>query len=61
LLEKVTIPVGLLAVPESVSVTVAVQVAGPLTTTTHGEQVRAVEVARAVTVRLDPAESAESA
>jgi len=48
----VTVPVGVLAVPLSVSVTVAVQVVEPSTGTVAGLQLTAVEVERFVTVTV---------
>ena len=51
---KLTILVGVLEVPdEAVSVTVAVQVEPQLTRTDEGEQLTAVELERAVTVRVN--------
>ena len=51
LLVKLTVPVGVVFVPTSVSVTVAVQVVGCPTTTDDGEQLTPVVVERfAVTV-----------
>jgi hypothetical protein len=49
---NVTLPVGVLAVPASVSVTVAVQVDGAPTATAPGEQVTLVEVERWFTVTV---------
>jgi len=49
--EKPTVPVGVLALPPSVSVTVAVHVV-PTATSTAGEQEIAVLVVRASTVSL---------
>ncbi len=49
---KVTVPVGVIAVPEEESETVAVQVVGALTGTVTGVQATAVEVVRLFTVRL---------
>src|SRR2546426_716668 len=46
LLVKATVPVGVIAVPESVSVTVAVQVVGAPTGTVPGEQLTLVLVVR---------------
>lgn len=51
-LAKLTIPVGVMAVPVEVSVIVAVQVVGALTTTELGLQTTAVVVLRFPTVRL---------
>jgi hypothetical protein len=49
---KLTVPVGVLAVPPSVSETVAVHVVGPPTATGSGVQLRLVEVERGeMTVR----------
>jgi hypothetical protein len=48
---KVTVPLGTLAAPRLVSVTVAVQVVALFTGTLGGTQSRAVLVARFVTVR----------
>ena len=50
LLVKLTVPVGALAVPAEVSVTVAVHVVAALTGTVDGEQLTAVVVVRVVTV-----------
>jgi hypothetical protein len=47
---KVTVPVGVLAVPTDVSVTVAVHDVAWLTTTVDGVHATAVEVARLLTV-----------
>ena len=47
---KLTVPVGLLAVPVSVSVTVAVQLVEPLLATWLGLQLIDMEVARLFTV-----------
>ncbi len=52
LLLKVTVPVGVVAVPLEVSVTVAVQVVGAFTTTGLVEQLTVIEVVRLFTVRL---------
>lgn len=48
--EKTTEPVGALAIPGDVSVTVAVQVVEPSTATEDGEQLISVVVVRVVTV-----------
>jgi hypothetical protein len=48
--QEETVPLGVLVVPASVSVTVAVQVVGALTATEEGEQLTVVEVERLVTV-----------
>jgi hypothetical protein len=53
LTEKVIVPPGVLVVPLSVSVTVAVQVVPLLASTVDGEQLTLVEVVRAVTVTLN--------
>ena len=50
LLVNETVPVGALAVPPEVSVTVAVQVVAEFTTTEDGEQLTLVDVVRVVTV-----------
>jgi len=51
---KLTVLVGVLEMPEeAVSVTVAVHVEPLLTRTDEGEQLSAVEVERAVTVRVN--------
>ena len=51
---KLTVLVGVLEMPEeAVSVTVAVHVEPVLTRTDEGEQLTAVEVERAVTVRVN--------
>jgi len=51
---KLTVLVGVLEMPEdAVSVTVAVHVEPLLTKTDEGEQLTAVEVERAVTVRVN--------
>jgi hypothetical protein len=51
---KLTVLVGVLEMPEeAVSVTVAVHVEPVLTRTDEGEQLSAVEVERAVTVRVN--------
>jgi hypothetical protein len=42
--EKLSVPVGVLVIPASVSVTVAVHVTGASTATGSGEQLTAVEV-----------------
>jgi hypothetical protein len=47
---KLTVPVGVAAVPESVSVTVAVHVDGEPTTTGFGAHDTPVEVERVLTV-----------
>ncbi len=47
---KVTVPVGVMAVPELVSVTVAVQVVGALKPTDEGLQLTAMDVVRLVAV-----------
>jgi hypothetical protein len=52
LLVKLTVPVGALLVPPSVSVTVAVQVVGALIGTAAGSQATLVEVARLFTVTV---------
>jgi len=53
LLVQLTVPVGVVFVPTSVSVTVAVQVVGCPTTTDDGEQITVVPVERfAVTVTV---------
>ena len=52
LLVKVTVPVGVVAVPAAVSVTVAVQLVPWLTATDAGVQLTVVLVLRAVTVTL---------
>jgi len=52
LFEKLTVPVGVLFVPVSVSLTVAVQLVGLLTGTLVGVQETEVEVVRLVTVTL---------
>ncbi|HEY5987178.1 MAG TPA: hypothetical protein VIV12_12510 [Streptosporangiaceae bacterium] len=59
--ENSTVPPGLPAEPESVSLTVAVHVVVPFTGTVDGAQATWVEVDRGVTVRLAPVESAEPA
>lgn len=46
--EKLTVPVGMIGVPASVSVTVAVQVVGAFTGTAEGEQTTDVDAARVV-------------
>ncbi len=51
-LVKVTVPVGVPAVPVEVSETIAVQVVGAFTATVAGVQVTLVEVVRLFTVRL---------
>ena len=48
--EKLTVPAGWLLVPESVSVTVAVQLVWSSTASEAGSQLTAVEVARLVAV-----------
>jgi hypothetical protein len=48
---NLTMPVGVLAVPDTVSVTVAVHVEPLFVTTDEGEQLTDVEVERPVTVR----------
>ena len=48
---NLTVPVGVLAVPEAVSVTVAVQVEPLFAATEEGAQLTTVEVERPVTVR----------
>ena len=58
LLVNATVPVGALVVPPEVSVTVAVQVVGALTTTEDGEQLTPVEVERVVTVSANVPELA---
>ena len=50
LLDHVTVPVGVIAVPTSVSATVAVHRVGPLMTTVSGLQFTVVDVARVVAV-----------
>src|SRR5437762_1833755 len=56
-LEKVTVPPGRRAVPESVSATVAVQVEGELTGTEDGEQTTVVPEVRLVPVTVsEPAD-----
>jgi len=50
LLAKVTVPVGVIAVPGDVSVTIAVHVVTLLTTTVAGAQLTAVVVVLGVTV-----------
>ena len=50
-LEKLAVPPGVLAVPEELSLTVAVQVVLAPTATELGLQATAVEVERLVTVR----------
>ena len=50
-LVNITVPVGVLGVPDPVSVSVAVQVEPLLATTDEGAQLTAVEVERPVTVR----------
>lgn len=52
LLVKLMVPVGVIAVPGEVSVTVAEQIVCWLTTTEDGVHVTRVEVARLLTVRL---------
>ena len=52
LLENLTVPPGVVFVPVSVSVTVAVQVVAVLRLSGLGVQLTAVEVERALTVRL---------
>lgn len=52
LLVKLTVLVGVIAVPGDVSVTVAVQVVAWLTTTGLGVQLMLVAVERLLTVRL---------
>ena len=52
LLAKVTVPVGALAVPGEVSVTVAVQVTALLTTTVEGLQLTLVLVRRSATISV---------
>lgn len=54
---KVTVPVGVTAVPELVSVTVAVHVVAWLTATVAGEQDTLVVVVRRVTVKVAEAAS----
>lgn len=49
-LVKATVPVGVMAVPGEVSVTVAVHVVGWLIATVEGEHTTVVEVVRSVTV-----------
>jgi hypothetical protein len=51
--EKVIVPVGVTAVPPSVSVTVAVHVLPSLTAIEEGEHPRATEVVRVVAVRAN--------
>ncbi|HEV8340112.1 MAG TPA: hypothetical protein VGR25_10725 [bacterium] len=53
LLPQLTDPVGVLAVPVLLSVTVAVHVLGALTGTEAGAQLTAVVVERVVAVRLN--------
>ena len=56
LLAQVTVPVGVLVVPPSVSVTVAVQFVDavePFNTSDAGEQLTAVAVERFVTVKAE--------
>src|SRR5438094_624542 len=56
-LEKLTVPPGRRAVPESVSATVAVQVEGELTGTLEGEQTTEVPEVRLVPVTVsEPAD-----
>jgi hypothetical protein len=50
LLERLTVPPGVVFVPASVSVTVAVQVVAALRLSGLGEQLTAVEVERELTV-----------
>jgi hypothetical protein len=50
---NLTIPVGVLAVPDAVSVTVAVQVEPLFVTTDEGAQLTAVEVERPMTVSVN--------
>jgi hypothetical protein len=50
--EKPTVPVGVLAVPEAVSVTVAVHVVGAVGVTVPGTQAIEVDVERVVTVTV---------
>ena len=50
--EKPTVPVGVLAVPPSVSVTVAVHVVPTATSTDEGTQEIAVDVERVLTVSV---------
>ncbi len=52
LLEKLTVPVGVVLVPVSVSLTVAVQLVGLLTGTLAAEQETEVEVVRLLTATL---------
>ena len=52
-LEKATMPVGALAVPTEVSVTVTEQEAATLTSTGFGEQLTRVEVVRRLTVIVE--------
>src|SRR3989442_661764 len=49
---KVTVPLGVVFVPAAVSVTVAVQVVEPPTSTVPGEQETLVDVERLVTVTV---------
>ena len=52
LVEKLIVPLGVVLVSPSVSLTVAVHVLGPLTTTEEGEQPRLVAVVRLVAVSV---------
>jgi hypothetical protein len=52
LLDMVTVPVGVIGVPELVSVTVTLQVVPVPASTVAGEQLSEVDVARAVTVMV---------
>ncbi len=52
LLVKVTVPVGVLVVPDEVSETVAAQVVGAFTTTGLVEQLTVAEVERLLTDKL---------
>ncbi len=59
LLLNVTLPLGIMAVPKELSVTIAVQVAGAFTGVEAGVQLTLIEVERLLTVRLKLPEPVE--